>query len=119
MSASAAPHRSSAVAEPRLIPMRSLTGQPPISITHPVSLIGSRRSAHVRIQSRSISRCHALLICTNGQALISDLDSRKKVIVNGRPRQEAELEDGDIIKLGRFTFKFKAAASEQPQRRFF
>src|ERR1051325_785892 len=119
MSVSTAPHRSSSDCEPRLIPVGSIAGQPPVAITHPVSIIGSRRSFHIRIQSRSISRCHALLICNNGEALISDLSSRAKVIVNGRPRQEAELEDGDLIKLGRFTSKCSAASSAGPPRRFF
>jgi len=76
----------------------------------PVLLIGSRHNAHLHLLSRQISKAHALLISSDGKVYVRDLASRTHVYVNGQEVREADLVDGDLLKVGSFTFKFQAAA---------
>lgn len=91
-------------------------GKPPIRLTRPVYVIGSRSSARIHLVSSSVSKAHAILVRSNGRTYIRDLASRTKVIINDRDVREAELEDDDIIKIGSFTFKYVAAPGEDVPR---
>ena len=47
---------------PALIPVGSLAGRPAIPLARPVTLVGSRNTANLRIQSSTISKAHALIL---------------------------------------------------------
>ena len=83
----------------------------------PVTLIGSRHNAHLHLLSRQISKAHALLISHEGKVYIRDLASRTHVYVNGQQVRESDLTDGDMLKLGSFTFQFQAAAGMKQRPR--
>src|SRR5947209_4567242 len=115
--ASAAPPRGQPTPQPAgqtpwpaLIPLGHHEGKPAIPLMRPVTLIGSRHNAHLHLLSRQISKAHALLICHEGKVYVRDLASRTHVFVNGLEVHEADLSDGDLIKIGSFTFKFQAAS---------
>jgi transcriptional regulator of acetoin/glycerol metabolism len=61
---------------------------------------GERRLV-VRLPDRWMSGQHARLFRALGRWLIEDLASRNGVRVNGEATQRMELEDGDVIELGR------------------
>ena len=95
---------------PALIPLGHHQGKPAIPLMRPVMLIGSRHNAHLHLLSRQISkrtRCSSTRI---GRVYIRDLASRTHTYVNGQEVREADLVDGDMLKLGSFTFRFQAAA---------
>src|SRR5438270_7662590 len=94
---------------PALIPLGHHQGKPAIPLMRPVTLVGSRHNAHLHLLSRQISKAHALIISSDGRVYVRDLASRTHVYVNGQEVREAYLEDGDLLKLGSFTFKFQAA----------
>src|SRR5258708_2788821 len=102
---------------PSLIPLGHHQGKPPIPLMRPVTLIGSRHNAHLHLLSRQISKAHALLISSDGRVYVRDLASRTHVYVNGQEVHEADLVDGDLLKLGSFTFKFQAAAGMKQKPR--
>ena len=102
---------------PALIPLGHHAGKPPIPLMRPVTLIGSRHNAHLHLLSRQISKAHALLISHEGKVYIRDLASRTHVYVNGQQVRESDLTDGDMLKLGSFTFQFQAASGMKQRPR--
>src|SRR5256885_11828515 len=102
---------------PALIPLGHHQGKPPIPLMRPVTLVGSRQNAHLHLLSRQISKAHALILSHEGKVYIRDLASRTHVYVNGQETREADLNDGDIIKIGSFTFRFQAAAGMKQKPR--
>ena len=88
-----------------LLPQAQYAGKPPMSLRRPLTIIGSGQAAHIRLQSRTVSRVHAVVLNTDGQALLRGLSSDGPVCVNGAPVREAVLQDGDTVQVGRFTFR--------------
>src|SRR5688572_24952631 len=90
---------------PALLPTGALAGKPPIPLARPATLVGSRQTANLRLHSSTVSKAHALILTSEGKVHIRDLNSRTKVIINGKTVREADLKPGDSLQIGRFTFK--------------
>jgi pSer/pThr/pTyr-binding forkhead associated (FHA) protein len=90
------------------VPAGRFDAQPPFYLDRPVTLIGSRHRAHIRLESEDVSRSHAIVVNTRGRVIIRDLGSRTRVYVNGREAWEAALADGDYVTIGHFSFRFAA-----------
>src|SRR6476661_5790104 len=108
------PTKSTALPWPALIPLGHHAGKPPISLQKMVILVGSRQNAHLHLTSRHVSRAHALILSYGGSVYIRDLASREQVYINGVPQREAWLINGDLIKIGSFTFKYKDGPTRGP-----
>jgi pSer/pThr/pTyr-binding forkhead associated (FHA) protein len=93
---------------PALVPAGRFDAQPPFYLDRPVTLIGSRHRAHIRLESEDVSRSHAVVVNTRGRVIIRDLGSRTRVYVNGQEAWEAPLADGDYVTIGHFSFRFAA-----------
>jgi pSer/pThr/pTyr-binding forkhead associated (FHA) protein len=93
---------------PALVPSGSYAKNPPLRLAKPVVLIGSEKACHLRLVSSTVSRYHALLITSPEGCYIRDLISRSRVTVDGQPVVETDLQDGNAVAIGRFTFQFKA-----------
>ena len=65
-----------------------------------VARIGRDTDNDVRLESRGMSRQHAVITATPTGFTIKDLDSQNGTVVNGRRVTERELADGDVIVLG-------------------
>jgi pSer/pThr/pTyr-binding forkhead associated (FHA) protein len=105
--------RSSSYKGPSLIPLGHHTGKPPIPLHRPVTIIGSRSNARIHLTSSSVSKAHALVVKDGPVTYIRDLASRTHVYISGEKIREHDLEDGELIKIGSFTFKF-VAGNERP-----
>lgn len=82
-----------------------------IRLNKPVFRIGKERSCvDLCIADNSaVSRSHADIITRGRQYFVLDLDSTNKTYINGRPipaRQEAEIRDGDQLRLANEEFVF-------------
>ena len=73
--------------------------------------IGRLESNAIVIPDASVSKLHAALAPRRGNWTIQDLGSSNGIKVNGVSVQSAELEDGDVITLGRATLVFALNAS--------
>ena len=89
-----------------LVPVGQHDGQKPLPLSRLVTLIGSSASARIFLPSKSVSRCHAAIVNTGVGMFVRDLASRTHTRVNGRVVTEADLREGDVLQVGRFTFKF-------------
>lgn len=80
--------------------------------------IGRARESDIVVQSEAVSRLHARLIQSEGAWFIRDNGSKNGIFVNGKNCRESWLENGDIVQVGDFVFRFNdpsGGASAQPQ----
>jgi len=67
------------------------------NLRRPVTLIGSRRPAHIVLHDRSISPAHCVIINTGTEVLLKDLYSRSGTSCNDSPTDLSVLSDGDVV----------------------
>src|SRR5688572_18387953 len=110
------PRHSQAAANgaPTLTPLGHYAGRPPIPISRTVTIIGSRTDSRLHLHSSTVSKTHCMIVNTANGAYCRDLASRTKVIVNGRPHRETDLNDGDKLQIGKFEFQFNAGLGVAP-----
>lgn len=70
--------------------------------------LGRSPDCEIELPSRKISREHTKLIHQDGMFVIAPLSDQNPTILNDERTDGAELSDGDTIKLGRTTFKFRS-----------
>jgi DNA-binding winged helix-turn-helix (wHTH) protein len=76
------------------------------------NLLGRAEEASIRIDAPGVSRRHARVVVTDGQATIEDLDSKNGTFVGeGRVDAPTTLRDGDRLRLGRQLLTFRRAGS--------
>lgn len=68
--------------------------------------IGRGLSADLHLDDMSVSRRHAILLASPTRARILDERSSNGTLLNGRPVQQAELSDGDVLTVGRFLLRY-------------
>jgi hypothetical protein len=69
-------------------------------------LIGRSRHNDICLQSRFVSRNHAVLIVNETEAHVVDLRSTNLTRVNGQPVQNRALVSGDLISVGNYQLRF-------------
>jgi pSer/pThr/pTyr-binding forkhead associated (FHA) protein len=99
---------ASAAAQSVLLPQGDHAGKSGLPLGgRPFTLIGSRNRAHLHLLSTTISRSHACIISSKSGMYVRDLASRTGVLVNGRKVKEMDLQDGDMLEVGSFKFRFQ------------
>src|SRR3954470_16458915 len=91
---------------PTLVPQGAHDVKRRMTLNRLFTLIGSAPSARLYLPSKSVSRCHAVVINTDTGLFIRDLASRSQVLVNSRAVKEADLREGDLVQIGPFSFRF-------------
>jgi len=69
----------------------------------------------VSLPDASVSRRHAELSRRGARLVLKDLGSRNGVWVNGVPRAQANLQIGDLFKIGIYQFRLHAGAAKAPK----
>ncbi|RME03048.1 MAG: FHA domain-containing protein [Planctomycetota bacterium] len=77
--------------------------------------IGRSEDNDLTLPKRYISRRHALVSYVNGQYVIKDLGSKNPVLINSHPIQEHILQNGDIIEICDFKFRFQYQPTLPPR----
>jgi hypothetical protein len=71
--------------------------------------IGRSREADVQIEDRYASGVHARIFNREGRSYVEDMDSTNGTLLNDAElRGEAELLDGDVVRIGDTEFRFEA-----------
>ena len=80
------------------------------------NLLGRDRQALLWIDSATVSRRHARIVVTGGEAVIEDLGSRNGTSVQGQKIQgPVPLADGDRLRLGSATMTFRVFSPSETQ----
>ena len=85
-----------------------------ITLAEGENLLGRDRQAVVWIDSATVSRRHARIVVTDGEAVIEDLGSRNGTSVGGQKiHGPVRLADGDRLRLGAATMTFRVFSSSE------
>ena len=77
-----------------------------VKIPVPKCLIGRGDDCHIKPQSDAISRKHCVIITTENEVVVRDLNSRNGTFVNGeRVGEESVLLTGDTLRVGPLEFE--------------
>ncbi len=68
--------------------------------------IGRDASNDIVLDNVNVSRAHARLLCHDGRVVLADLGSTNSSAVNDQEITNAELRNGDIVKIGSVILKF-------------
>lgn len=80
-------------------------------------ILGRDKSCDVTIAGSHLSRHHAELMVAGRYILMRDLKSANGCYVNGEPKMEAHLTDGDIVTFDTLSFRVKAPEGNTPDLR--
>lgn len=90
-----------------VMPIRMGDEEPLWRVDDDLTLIGRSESCRMVLNDKSVSRLHAVVARTPLGVWIVDAGSREGVVVSGVRVRWAWLDDGDTVRLGRFTFVFR------------
>jgi len=80
-------------------------GQKTWNLRRPVTVIGSRRPAHIVLHDEDISNAHCVIVNTGTEVLLKDLHTSSGTQLNKTRVNLAVLTDGDVIALGDTTIQ--------------
>lgn len=87
-----------------------LDGGPPVDLAKDLTLVGRNDDCDVRLDHKSVSKLHCILVRTEGLVLVRDLGSTNGTRVNGQRVRRAALLPNDNLAIA--TFRYKVAFGE-------
>src|ERR1700684_4158479 len=94
--------------------LHPLDGGPPVDLAKEMILVGRQDDCDLRLDHKSVSKTHCVIVKTDGLLLLRDLGSTNGTRVNGtRVRRAAPLPN-DQISIAHFKFRVYLGADELP-----
>jgi pSer/pThr/pTyr-binding forkhead associated (FHA) protein len=82
-----------------------LDGGPPLEVAKDMTLIGRQDECDVRLDHKSVSKMHCVLVKTDGLIILRDLGSTNGTRVNGTRVRRAALLPNDKLSVANFHFR--------------
>src|SRR6195256_557545 len=82
-----------------------LDGGPPVDIAKEMTLIGRQEDCDFRLDHKSVSKMHCVVVKTDGLLLLRDLGSTNGTRVNGTRVRRAALLPNDKLSVANFHFR--------------
>jgi pSer/pThr/pTyr-binding forkhead associated (FHA) protein len=86
----------------QLIP---LDGGPPIEIEKELTVVGRKEDCDLRLEHKSVSKMHCVIVKTDGLLFLRDLGSTNGTRVNGQRVRRAALLPNDQISIASYKFR--------------
>jgi pSer/pThr/pTyr-binding forkhead associated (FHA) protein len=83
-----------------------------VELTRPDMLIGRHSQADIRLPLPDVSRRHCRFFFGEGVWQVLDLNSLNGVFLNGEPVRQATVRQGDLLRIGGFTFAVDLGGAE-------
>jgi pSer/pThr/pTyr-binding forkhead associated (FHA) protein len=90
-----------------------LDGGPPVEIVKDMTLVGRKEECDLRLDHKSVSKMHCVIVKTDGLLLLRDLGSTNGTRVNGQRVRRAALLPNDQVGFASFKFKVAFGPDEQ------
>jgi len=90
-----------------------LSGGPGIDIVKDMTVVGRKEECDVRLDHKSISKIHCVIVKTDGLLLLRDLGSTNGTRVNGQRVRRAALLPNDQLSFASFKFRVTFGPDEQ------
>jgi pSer/pThr/pTyr-binding forkhead associated (FHA) protein len=95
----------------RLVP---LDGGTPVEIAKDLVLVGRKEDCDLRLDHKSISKLHCVIVKTDGLLLLRDLGSTNGTRVNGQRIRRAALLPNDHLQIASVRYSVQFTADEPP-----
>lgn len=82
------------------------------NLRRPITLIGSRRPAHIVLHDGDVSHAHCIIINTGEEVLLKDLQTRTGTFCNDERIDLTLLKDGDVVAVGAAKIQVAVKASQ-------
>src|SRR3984885_14660562 len=90
----------------------SQDGGPSIDLTKDMILVGRNEDCDIRLNHKSISKLHCVIVKTDGLLLLRDLGSTNGTRVNGQRIRRAALLPNDHVNIASLRFKVSFSETE-------
>lgn len=90
---------------------------PPLEITKDVTLVGRKEDCDLRLDHKSVSKVHCIIVRTDGLLLVRDLGSTNGTRVNGQRVRRAMLLPNDQLDIARQRFRVHLGPDESGEKR--
>jgi pSer/pThr/pTyr-binding forkhead associated (FHA) protein len=91
-----------------------LDGSPPIEIAKDLVVVGRREDCDVRLEHKSVSKIHCVLVKTDGLLMLRDLGSTNGTRVNGTRVRRAALLPNDQVGIASHKFRVHLGPDPAP-----
>jgi len=92
----------------------SLDGDQPIEVVKDLVLVGRKEECDLRLDHKSVSKMHCVIVKTDGLLLVRDLGSTNGTRVNGQRIRRAALLPNDELSIAGYRFKVSFGPGEPP-----
>lgn len=89
-----------------------LDGGDPIEVVKDMTLVGRAEDCDLRLDHKSVSKMHCVLVKTDGLLLCRDLGSTNGTRVNGQRVRRAALLPNDVLAVARFKYRIHLGPGE-------
>lgn len=91
-----------------------LNGDNPIELQRDVTLVGRQNNCDLRIESKTISKMHCVLVKTDGLICLRDLGSTNGCRVNGQRVKRAALLPNDVLAISDRQYRVHFGSAPPP-----
>src|SRR5438270_7525065 len=89
-------------------------GGKPIELQKDLTLIGRKEDCDLRLEHKSVSKLHCVIVKTDGLLLIRDLGSTNSTRVNGQRVRRAALLPNDQLTIANYKFRIQFGGDDVP-----